>query len=236
MIGTASGPSRREFLRTSAKGGFTLGGLFGLGLDLRAAQAEARQSRIAGAREVPSVCPYCAVGCGQLVHVRKDPETNLEKIVNIEGNPESPISEGTLCPKGAATYQLVVNDNRMTKVWYRAPGATEWDKSKTLDWAMDRIAHLVKQTRDESFVESRTLEELGLPIPAAAAAFTVGVAGATGTGPLQAAAAMQTWKRVNHTLKIASLGGATMDNEWNYVQCKLMRSLGVVYIENQARI
>jgi formate dehydrogenase major subunit len=190
---------RRDFLRSTTGGGFALGSLFGLGADLRAAQAEARQLRIANAKEVPSVCPYCAVGCGQLVSVRDG------KIINIEGNPESPISRGTLCPKGAATYQLAVNENRVTQVWYRAPGATEWDKTKTLDWAMDRIAQIVKKTRDETFQE--------------------------------------TWKapdgkekKVNHTLAIASLGGATMDNEWNYVQCKLMRALGVVFLENQARI
>src|SRR5262245_37170139 len=145
--------SRRDFLKTSA--GFSLGGLLGLGLDLRAAQEEIRRFRIAGVNEVPSVCPYCAVGCGQLVAVRDG------RIVNIEGNPESPINEGTLCPKGAATYQLAVNPSRVTRVWYRAPGATEWDKTKTLDWAMDRIAHLVKETRDGSFVETRTFEELG---------------------------------------------------------------------------
>ena len=194
MIGKQSAPSRRDFLRTGVRGGFTFGGLLGLGLDLRAAQEEVRQSRIAGAREVPSVCPYCAVGCGQLVHVRNG------AIINIEGNPESPISQGTLCPKGAATYQLVVNPNRVTKVWHRAPGATEWDKTKDLEWAMNRIAVLTKQTRDASFAATRE------------------------------------GKRVNHTLKIASLGGATMDNEWNYLQCKLMRALGVVQIENQARI
>ena len=98
---------------------------------------------------MPSVCPYCAVGCGQLVSVRDG------KIVNIEGNPDSPINRGTLCPKGAATFQLAVNPNRVTKVWYRAPGATEWDKTKTLDWAMDRIAQRVKQTRDATFVRDR---------------------------------------------------------------------------------
>src|SRR4051794_35052074 len=95
-------PNRRDFLRASAAGGFTLGGLLGLGTDLRAQQAEVRRSRITGTREVPSVCPYCAVGCGQLVHVRDG------KIINIEGNPESPINQGTLCPKGAAAYQLAV--------------------------------------------------------------------------------------------------------------------------------
>src|SRR5207244_730695 len=155
------GLNRREFLRASAAGGFTLGGLLGLGLDLRAAQAEVRQLRIEGTREVPSVCPYCAVGCGQIVSV----SLRGNRILNIEGNPDSPINQGTLCPKGAATYQLAVNPNRVTRVWYRAPGATEWDRTKTLDWAMDRIAQLVKQTRDETFVHTRTLEELGMRTP-----------------------------------------------------------------------
>jgi formate dehydrogenase major subunit len=200
-MSATSGLSRRDLLRSSA--GFSLGGLFGLGLDLRAAQEEVRHLKIAGVKEVPSVCPYCAVGCGQLVAVRDN------RIVNIEGNPASPINQGTLCPKGAATYQLAVNPNRVTRVWYRAPGATDWDKTKTLDWAMERIAQRVKQTRDESFQKNwQTQDAQGQPIT----------------------------KRVNHTLRIASLGGATMDNEWNYVQCKLMRALGVVFIENQARI
>jgi formate dehydrogenase major subunit len=172
-------------------------------MDLRAAQEEVKHLKIAGAKEVPSVCPYCAVGCGQIVSVRDN------KIINIEGNPDSPISQGTLCPKGAATYQLAVNPNRITKVWYRAPGATEWDTTKTLDWAMDRIAELVKKTRDQTFQEFwEGNDETGKPVK----------------------------KRVNHTLAIASLGGATMDNEWNYVQCKLIRALGAVFLENQARI
>ena len=191
--------SRREFLGTSASSGFALGGLFGLGANLQAAQAHVRRSRIANAREVPSVCPYCGVGCGQLVAVRDG------KIINIEGNPESPISRGTLCPKGSATFQLAVNENRVTKVWYRAPGATEWDKTKTLDWAMDRVAHLVKKTRDETFR-------------------------ATWRAP------DGTEKKINQTPGIASLGGATIDNEWNYVQAKLTRALGMVFLENQARI
>ena len=196
--------NRRDFLRASSKGGFALGGLFALGADLRAAQAEVRKLKIEGARMVPSVCPYCAVGCGQIVHVN----IRDKKIVNIEGNPESPINEGTLCPKGAATFQLVVNPLRKTTVLYRAPRGTAWE-TKDLSWAMDRIATLVKQTRDASFQETwQTPGPDGQPVT----------------------------KRVNHTLKIASLGGATMDNEWNYVQCKLMRALGVVYLENQARI
>ncbi|MEX2119239.1 MAG: hypothetical protein WD847_06490 [Pirellulales bacterium] len=196
-------PNRRDFLRHSVGGGFALGGLLGLGLDLRAAQAETGRFKFANTREVPSICPYCAVGCGQLVSVRRG------KIVNIEGDPESPVSRGTLCPKGAATYQLAVNPLRVTRVWHRAPGATDWDKTKTLDWAMNRIAELVQTTRDATFREGwQTTDESGQPIK----------------------------KKVNHTLGIASLGGATNDNEWNYVHCKLMRALGIVYLENQARI
>jgi formate dehydrogenase major subunit len=206
--------SRREFLRTSAGGGFALGSLLSLGADLRAAQAEVRSLKIANAQEVPSVCPYCAVGCGQIVSVRKD-SAGLRRIINIEGNPESPVSRGTLCPKGAATYQLAVNPLRLTKVLYRSKGGLAWEE-KPLDWAMDRIAQLVKETRDLTFVEERDTDLKGQP--------------------LKDKDGKQIKKRVNHTLAIASLGGATMDNEWNYVQAKLMRALGVVAIENQARI
>jgi formate dehydrogenase major subunit len=202
MAPPLSGLNRRDFLR-AAGGGLALGGLLGLGFDLRAAQTEVRRFKFTNTREVPSVCPYCAVGCGLLVSVRDG------QVVNIEGNPDSPINEGTLCPKGAASYQLVVNPERVTKVWYRAPGATEWDKTKTLDWAMQRIAERVKKTRDETWQESITVK------------------GKDGKNYE---------RRVNRTTAIASLGGATLDNEWNYVQAKLLRGLGVVCIENQARI
>jgi formate dehydrogenase major subunit len=193
-------------------GGFALGGLLGLGLDLRAAQEETRRFKFDYTREVPSVCPYCAVGCGQLVSVDKQ----TLQIVNIEGNPDSPVSRGTLCPKGAATFQLAVNPNRVTKVWYRAPGATEWDKTKPLDWAMEQIARRVKETRDKTFREKADQDLSG--------------------NPFRDAQGKPVSKVVNHTLAIGSLGGATMDNEWNYVQAKLMRAIGVVAIENQARI
>src|SRR5436190_5381721 len=201
MSHTTPNLNRRAFLR---QGGFSLGGLLGLGTDLRAAQQEVRSRfKFANTREYPSVCPYCAVGCSQLVSVRGG------KIVNIEGNPDSPINGCTLCPKEAAAYQLVVNPNRVTKVWYRAPGATEWDKTKTLDWAMDRIAERVQATRDATFRETwTTKDDQGKDVE----------------------------RRVNHTTAIASLGGATLDIEWNYVQAKLLRALAVVCIENQARI
>ncbi len=146
-------------------------------------------------RVVPSVCPYCAVGCSQLVYVKD------EKIIDIEGNPESPINEGTLCPKGSSTYQYVVNPNRVTAVRYRAPHSDHWE-DRPLEWALDRIAELIKRTRDETFVE-RTPDG----------------------------------KAVNHTTAIATLGGATMDIEENYLIKKLFSGgLGVVSIENQARI
>lgn len=214
MAGTSPGLSRRDFFKASAGGGFALGGLLSLGLDLQAAQAEASGFKIADAKEVPSVCPYCAVGCGQLVSVRKD-EDGFRRIVNIEGNPASPINQGTLCPKGAATYQLAVNPLRVTKVWHRKPGAADWDKDVPLADAMKRIAELVKKTRDDNFVtelkddKGEVVKDYRDP--------------------------PKPWV-VNHTMAIASLGGATMDNEWNYIQAKLMRALGVVFIENQARI
>jgi formate dehydrogenase major subunit len=154
------------------------------------------EPRIKSAQKHVSVCPYCAVGCSQSVFVKDG------KITNIEGNAESPVNRGTLCPKGSATYGLVVNPLRLTKVKYRAPYATEWEE-KPLDWAMERIAQLVKQTRDETHIEYSP------------------------TNPAL---------KVNRTPGIAHIGGATLDNEENYLIIKLFRSLGLVYIENQARI
>ncbi len=190
------GISRRAFLKGggAAGAGVVASQLADLGADLQPTKARAQTLRIRGAKQVPSICPYCAVGCGQIVHVEDN------KIVNIEGNPDSPINRGNLCPKGAANFQLAVNENRITKPLYRAPGSTRWEE-KPLDWMMDQIAQRVKKTRDETFVE-RTPDG----------------------------------KLVNHTLAIFSLGGATMDNEWNHVHQKLLRGLGVVAIENQARI
>src|SRR5438046_2011422 len=136
--------TRRDFLRLAP--GSALGGLAALGADLASAQAEAQELRIRDATATPSVCPYCAVGCGTIVH------TIEGKIVNVEGDPRSPISQGNLCPKGAASLQLHVNPNRARKVLHRAPGALEWEEWD-LERAMDRVAELVKATRDETFVE-----------------------------------------------------------------------------------
>lgn len=150
--------------------------------------------RIRNAQVTHSVCPYCAVGCGQLVY------TKAGKVIDIEGNPASPINEGTQCPKGANTFQLTVNPHRINHVLYRAPYSDRWEQ-RPLDWAMERIAQKVKDARDADFVETK--DETAL----------------------------------NHLTTIASLGGATMDNEENYFIKKLFSGgLGVVAIENQARI
>jgi formate dehydrogenase major subunit len=146
MAGNQHVLNRRDFLRASAKGGFALGGLFGLGADLRAAHAEARHLKIAGVKEVPSVCPYCAVGCGQLIYAKDD------KIIDIEGNPDTPHTLGRLCPKGAATIQLSNNPLRPTKALYRAPGSDTWEE-KPLEWMYEQIAQRYYDTREKHFIE-----------------------------------------------------------------------------------
>ncbi len=156
---------------------------------------EEKRARTRGAEVTPSVCPYCAVGCGQLVYTKQG------KIINIEGNPDSPINEGTLCPKGANAFQLTVNPHRIQHVLYRAPYSDHWER-KPLDWAMERIALRLKETRDRDFREKAD----------------------DGT-------------TLNHLTTVASLGGATMDNEENYLIKKLFNGgLGIIPIENQARI
>lgn len=188
--------TRRHMLRLSFAGGSAtaLGGLIGAGVNLAPAVAQAQALRIAKATVTPSVCPFCSVGCATLVH------TIDGQIVNIEGDSRSPHNEGTLCPKGAATFQLHINPNRPTEVLHRAAGAAEWEVWD-LDRAMDRVAELVKKTRDDTFIET-----------------------------------LQNGKAVNATPAIFSLGGATLDIEWNHLQQKLMRGLGIIAIENQARI
>src|SRR5437773_7791295 len=140
--------SRRDFLKTSGSAftGTALGGLAGVGASLAPALAQAQELRIKRAKAVPSVCPYCSVGCATLVHAVEG------KIVNIEGDPRSPHNEGTLCPKGAAIYQLHVNPNRPTKVLHRAPGAVEWEVWD-LERAISCVAELVKKSGAESFIE-----------------------------------------------------------------------------------
>jgi len=158
-------------------------------------RTKALRGRVSGAKAVTSLCCYCAVGCSTLAYVSGD-----GKLLDVEGNPDSPINAGHLCPKGSALFGLTVNDARWTTVKYRAPYSDRYEE-RPLAWALERIAQLVKKTREETFVRTR-----------------------------------DDGKRVNHTLGIASLGGATFGIEENYMLGKLMHSLGVVSIENQARI
>jgi formate dehydrogenase major subunit len=172
----------------------------GLGETAMTDRTRALAPRTAAADRVArSVCPYCAVGCGQLVYVKD------EKILAVEGDPDSPVSEGCLCPKGAATFQLVTGTHRERQVLYRRPGGTAWEPLP-LEQAMDMVAARVKRTRDE------TWQERSPP-------------GADLAG-----------RQVRRTLGIAHLGGATLDNEENYLLKKLYCALGVVQVENQARI
>ena len=167
----------------------------GRGAAAQSGRSAELQPRTATADRVArSVCPYCAVGCGQLVYVKD------EKVVQIEGDPDSPISMGKLCPKGAASEQLVNNPTRVTTVRYRRPHGTEWEELD-LDTATRMVADRVLDTRE------RTWQDVD-----------------------------RSGRRVNRTLGFASLGGATLDNEENYLIKKLFTALGAVQIENQARI
>jgi formate dehydrogenase major subunit len=151
-------------------------------------------ARIAGLKATESVCPYCAVGCGQVVYTRDG------KVVDIEGNPRSPINQGTLCPKGSASRQLVMQPGRLMKVKYRAPGATEFEEID-LERAMDIIAERVVAAREDGWQDT---DDEG--------------------------------HRVDRTMGFAHLGGATLDNEENYLIKKAFTAMGAIQIENQARI
>ena len=192
--------TRRELLKLSGIGsaGVAATGLGGLGFDLAFAKEREAHYKLEGAKATPGLCPYCAVGCGTLVHTRD--EGSGPRIINIEGNPDSPISTGSLCPKGSATFQLAINPKRITKVLRRKPGTTDWEPMG-LGEAMDRVTELVAKTRDATFVERDANGKL-----------------------------------INQATGIFALGGATNDNEENYLICKVMRMVGVVRIENQARI
>lgn len=190
--------SRRDFLKLS--GVSAAGAAVLLFTEEKAALASDLKSlRIAKAKEVPSVCPHCSVGCGLIAYV-KDGD-----LLQLEGNPDSPINEGSLCPKGASAMQFAYegvgkpNPLRELKAKYRKPGADRWEEVQ-LDWALDRIAEKIKETRDKGFIET--------------------VNGVT----------------VNRTETLAHLGSACVDNEEAYLITKLMRSLGVVYLEHHARI
>ena len=146
------------------------------------------------AQTTTSICPFCGVGCGLIAH------TKGGKLINVEGDPEHPINQGSLCSKGQAVFEVVTSPRRLKKVRYRAAGSDHWEE-KPLDWAMAQLAQRVKATRDASFTAK----------------------GAGGT-------------TVNRTETLASIGGAALNNEECYLISKLARSLGIVYLEHQARL
>jgi formate dehydrogenase major subunit len=198
--------SRRDFIKLS--GSTVLLGSLGINLD--PARAYAQGLRIKDAKETKTICPYCAVGCGIIVHTKDG------QVVNTEGDPDHPISEGTLCSKGASLYQVINNPLRLTKPKYRAAGASEF-KDVEWDWALDEIAKRVKDTRDRTFkLTSRSKVKEKQP---------------DGTEK-----DVEKDFVVNRTDGIAHVGSAALDNEECYMLQKMLRSWGLVYIEHQARI
>jgi formate dehydrogenase major subunit len=154
-------PTRRQFLSLTTLGGVTASVL---GFDLASAYAQVRELKIARTTETRSTCPYCSVSCGVIIHTLGDRSGNVKPtVVHVEGDPDHPINQGALCPKGITLKQNIVNDRRLTKVMYRAPGAAAWEE-KSWDWAIDRIARLTKETRDAHLIEKddrgRTLNAL----------------------------------------------------------------------------
>lgn len=200
------GISRRDFLKYS--GSSVL--LTSLSLDLTPAKAYAQELRIKNAKETQTVCPYCSVGCGIIVHTKDG------KVVNTEGDPDHPISEGTLCSKGASLYEIINNPLRLTKPKYRAAGATEW-KDVEWDWALDKIARNIKDTRERTF-KATSKNKVKEKMP-------------DGTEK-----DVEKELVVNRTDGIAHVGSAALDNEECYMLQKLLRSWGVAAIEHQARI
>ena len=189
---------RREFFKIGIGGG-AAGLLFGF--DVKPALAQARSLKIARTTETHSICPYCSVSCGVIIHTLGDKAKNVTpQVVHVEGDPDDPINRGTLCPKGASLYHDILNDRRLLKPQVRRPGATKWEDIPW-DQAIDEIARHVKKTREETFVEK---DDQG--------------------------------RTVNRCEGIGFNGGCTDTNEINFLIVKTMRSLGVCYLENQARV
>jgi formate dehydrogenase major subunit len=169
-------PTRRQFLTSTSIAGAAASVL---GFDLTPAYAEVRELKIARTTETRSTCPYCSVSCGVILHTLGDKSRNVKpRIVHVEGDPDHPINQGTLCPKGITLKQNIVNDRRLTTVKYRAPGSRVWE-DKSWDWAIDRIARSLKKTRDEKL---RMKDAQGRAINALTAVGVIG--GCTDTNEL----------------------------------------------------
>jgi formate dehydrogenase major subunit len=153
-------PTRRQFLQTSTIAGVAASVL---GFDLAPAWAEVRELKIARTTETRSICPYCSVSCGVIIHTLGDKSHNVKPtVVHVEGDPDHPINQGALCPKGVTLKHDIVNERRLTKVLYRAPGSEKWE-GKSWDFAIDRIAHLLKESRDKSLRDdTHSLSSVGV--------------------------------------------------------------------------
>jgi formate dehydrogenase major subunit len=187
---------RRGFLKASAVT-VAATAFGGLGFSLSPSVARAQLLKIRWAKQTTSICCYCAVGCGLIVHTAKD---GSGRAINVEGDPDHPVNEGTLCAKGASIWQLTENSDRVTNVLYRAPYSDKWEE-KSWDWALDRIAQRIKKTRDDNFTFKNAKGQ-----------------------------------QVNRCDAMASVGSAALDNEECWVYQGFLRSLGLLYIEHQARI
>jgi len=197
--------SRRDFFKFSGSGLAAAT----LGFNLAPVEAKAEEMSIRYAKESTTICPYCSVGCGMIVH------TLGGNIINVEGDPDHPINEGSLCPKGSSVFQLRDNKARVTKPMHRASGASEW-KEVSWDWALDEIAKKTKTARDATFLATSKIkikEKIG-----------------------DTEVEKEIDSVVNRTMGMASVGSAALDNEECYLYQKFLRGLGLVYIEHQARI
>ncbi len=188
--------TRRHFLKLSASAA-AVTAFGGLGFSLKPTAAQAQLLKLRWAKETTSICCYCAVGCGLIVHTSQEGQG---RAINVEGDPDHPVSEGSLCAKGAAIFNLGENEDRITSVLYRAPGSEKWQET-SWDWALDTIAKRVKETRDATFTRTNAQGQ-----------------------------------EVNRCNGLASVGSAAIDNEECWVYQAMLRSLGLVYIEHQARI
>lgn len=189
--------TRRDFFKLAGAGAGSAA-ISALGFDLAEATQVKQQLHISGATESHSLCPYCAVGCSLIAFTQKRADGSVE-ILQIEGDPDSPVNEGRLCPKGASAMSIATSSSRVEQPLYREPGAAAW-KPVSWDFMLDRIARLIKDSRDRTFV---TQDAKG--------------------------------NTVNRCEGIAFAGGAAFSSEEGYLATKVMRGLGTVYIEQQAR-
>lgn len=206
--------TRRQFFKVTGASAAALA-VADLGFNLDAAASEVRTLRIKNVKGIPTVCPYCASGCGLLVYSERDASGKFIKLLSVEGDPDNPINRGGACAKGSSMFNLreiydpttgeqKINPKRAQMPLYRAPGRAKWEE-KDWEWMIEKIAERVKETRDSSFIAKEKITDGSEMI-------------------------------VNRTERIASVGGSGLDNEECYLWGKLARAMGLVYLETQARI